>query len=120
MHNRKKLDRPLSENELKAIRDKCTTYQNLVDLIFAKRKAQDLTVETLDLVGKMLMLNPDFYSLWNFRREILFHQYPDLPVLVAKAERCQNADLRDKELKISAEGIRKNPKSCAFLRLYLF
>jgi len=36
-----------------------------------RRAAGDLSVEVLDLSAKLLELNTEFYTLWNYRREIL-------------------------------------------------
>lgn len=107
MHNRKKLDRPLNQNELKAIQEKSTMYKTLVDLIFAKRKNKEYTQETLSLITKMLVLNPDFYSLWNFRREILITLEPKL----SEPAKVSDETLLQIELHTTAEAIRRNPKS---------
>ena len=91
-------------------------------------------METLELTSKMLRNNPDFYTLWNFRREILYYLYPDLqssspPQLstlalttvvptssstAAKSDVYDKSVLRDGELALSTEGIKRNPKSCEF------
>ncbi len=78
MHNRRKLDRPLRVNELHAMKEKSVSYKSLVELILEKRQKKDYSTDSLELLGKMLKLNPDFYSLWNFRREILLHLLPEL------------------------------------------
>lgn len=114
MHNRKKLERPPTEAEILALQKKTQTYASLVSIIFQRRKDQDLSKDTLDLVGKMLRNNPDFYSLWNFRREILLSMNPTLSE--CSTENKYTADnaaaIRDEEMNLSADGIRKNPKSC--------
>lgn len=62
----------------------------------------------------MLRNNPDFYTLFNFRREILQDMYPQLIESgYEKKYRGDNADqIRDEELTLSADGIVRNPKSC--------
>lgn len=114
MHNRKKLDHPLTEVEQRALQEKSTVYKSLVDIIFMKRQSREFTNETLVLLGKVLRLNPDFYSLWNMRREILLSMYPELNQSEKEATKeLPNLPLvRDTELQISTEGIRRNPKSC--------
>lgn len=116
MHNRKKLDRPPSEAEIAALQKKTQTYGSLVSIIFARRKQQDNSQDTLDLIGKLLRNNPDFYSLWNFRREVLFNMNPSLQEATAENKYSgDNANnIRDEEMNLSADGIRRNPKSCKY------
>lgn len=118
MHNRKKLDRPPSDAEIAALQKKKQTYGSLVSIIFARRKQEDNSQDTLDLIGKMLCNNPDFYSLWNMRREILFKMNPTLQEANTENKYCgDNANaIRDQEMNLSADGIRKNPKSCKYNR----
>eukprot|EP01040_Poterioochromonas_malhamensis_P021419 gene21419-25837_t len=110
MHNRKKPDAPPSEAETKALKEKTFMYKSLVDVVLQKKHVKDKSVETLTLVGKLLKLNPDFYSLWNMRREILLESFPSLATASPEAK-LDLPDVRDVELQISADGIRRNPKS---------
>lgn len=114
MHNRKKLDRPPSDAEIAALQKKSQTYSALVNICFDRRKAGEHTEDTLHLVSKMLKNNPDFYSLWNFRREVLFSMNADLEEANQNSKYgAENANaLRDQEMALSAEGIQRNPKSC--------
>jgi hypothetical protein len=114
MHNRKKLDRPPTEAEISALQKKTQTYASLVSILFDRRKNGDKSAETLTLVGKMLGNNPDFYTLYNFRREILYNMYPQLEECgEGKKYSGGNAnEIRDAEMKLSADGIMRNPKSC--------
>lgn len=114
MHNRKKLDRPPSDAEIAAVQKKSQTYASLVQIIFERRRANNHSDETLQLVGKMLKTNPDFYSLWNFRREVLFSMNSTLNEASFESKYAgDNADsIRDQEMSLSTEGIQRNPKSC--------
>jgi len=112
MHNRKKSEKPPSEAEVSALTKKCDLYSTLVKEVFDRRSRKDHSDETLVLVGKMLKLNPDFYSLWNFRREILITSHPQLNDSNIKLQHLEADSIRDKELKISVDGIQRNPKSC--------
>lgn len=114
MHNRKKLERPPTDAEVAALQKKCQTYASLVGICFDRRKAQDHSDDTLQLVAKMLKNNPDFYSLWNFRREVLISMNSDLanaskqtPFVDANA-----SVILEQEMSLSAEAIQRNPKSC--------
>lgn len=40
-------------------------------LIILQRQQGDLDTEQLNITGKVLTNNPDIYTLWNIRREIL-------------------------------------------------
>lgn len=110
MHNRKKPDAPPSESEVKALAEKTFMYKSLVDVVLQRKQAKDKSPETLILVGKLLKLNPDFYSLWNMRREILLEIYPEIAT-ANPDNKLDNPSIRDVELQISADGIRRNPKS---------
>jgi geranylgeranyl transferase type-2 subunit alpha len=109
MHNRVKSNVPVSEAEAKALKEKAITYNALVNLVLTKRKQQACDKDTLLVISKLSKLNPDFYSLWNFRREILLHQYPSLS---QTDEKLDNQELRAMELDVTTEAIKRNPKSC--------
>src|SRR5690349_1527593 len=76
MHNRKKSTQPPSEAEVAALKKKAFTYQSLINIIFERRQQNDKSPETFELIGKLLKMNPDFYTLWNYRKEILIHNIP--------------------------------------------
>lgn len=111
MHNRKKTNVAPSEAEVSALKKKAATYQSLIDIIFARRKSEDYSPETFDTVGKLIKMNPDFYSLWNFRKEILIrNHFPTKPEGLLSGPSYDA--IRDEELNLSTEGIKRNPKSC--------
>ena len=114
MHNRKKLDRPPTDAEVAALSKKSQTYASLVGICFDRRKTGDHSEDTLGLVAKMLKNNPDFYTLWNFRREILLFMNSSLKDANPDCKySADNADaIRNQEMGLSQEGIMKNPKSC--------
>lgn len=109
MHNRVKSNIPATEKEVKALKEKATTYNALVNLVLTKRKQRACDKDTLLVISKLSKLNPDFYSLWNFRREILLHQYP---ALNNTDEKLDNEELRAMELDVTTDAIKRNPKSC--------
>ena len=41
--------------------------------IFQQRENKEYDKEALEVTGELLAVNPDFSTLWNFRREILQH-----------------------------------------------
>jgi geranylgeranyl transferase type-2 subunit alpha len=75
MHGVKKTVKSEAEKTLQA--QKAATYLQLVQLVLAKHRARDYSADSLALTAKMIRANPDFYTLWNFRRDILIHLYGD-------------------------------------------
>jgi hypothetical protein len=80
MHNRKKPDRARTAEEISAVQKKTWTYASLVSSLLERRRKRGNSAETLALIEKMLNNNPDFYTLYNFRREVLYDTYPQLTV----------------------------------------
>lgn len=91
-------------------------------LLLARRKANDQSPDTFELLGKMLRSNPDFYTLWNYRKEILIStcSNSNIPLTTAIEHKgdyqyavplSQGSSLLEVELSLTAECIKKNPKS---------
>lgn len=123
MHGRKKTLEPQSEAELSVMSKKAATYSTLVELLIRRRQASDASLETLDLNGKLLKSNPDYYSLWNYRREILLTMHAEIGLRKRLADQPGGqkllgssndaiAAVRDQELRLTADAIQKNSKSC--------
>ncbi|KAH0613454.1 uncharacterized protein H6S33_005340 [Morchella sextelata] len=64
-------DEQLRARELKKI----TEYNGLCAQVLERRAANDLTPAALDLTSQLLRLNPEFYTIWNYRRQILLHTF---------------------------------------------
>lgn len=113
MHGRKKVTQ--SDAEKKIIKEKADTYQSLISLVLERKRCNDTSVETLLLIEKILKNNPDFYILWNFRRNILVNIHGesfDLSIeSVAIKVSCNH--MSAEELKLSEVCIKRNPKSCS-------
>ena len=104
MHGRKKNSKIPSVEEIEALNHKTESYNKLSNVLIDLKKSLKHDINSLNLIDRLIVLNPDFYSLWNFRREIILNIYPTI-----------NEDIASKELFISSEGIKKNPKSyCAW------
>jgi geranylgeranyl transferase type-2 subunit alpha len=58
-----------------AISRKASMYTDLTALLTKMRKAGDTSQQALDLTSKILRINPDYYTLWNYRREVLLAMY---------------------------------------------
>ncbi|KAG5183575.1 rab geranylgeranyltransferase alpha [Tribonema minus] len=116
MHGRKKLDKPRSEEELAAIRAKVLNYSKVVAAtnqlrreLLAHPSAQ--TQKTLlDVVDKVVRVNPDYYSMWNYRKEAA------LPILEAAEGQAKvgvqerRAQVVEQELALAAAAFKRNPK----------
>lgn len=46
-------------------------YTGLVDSCWLRRSERGTTAEDVDLITKVLDMNPEFYTMWNYRREIM-------------------------------------------------
>lgn len=122
MHGRKKVTQ--TETEQRVLREKGAAYSAVATAVLDKKQKNEYSVESLTMTEKLLKSNPDFYSLWNFRRNILIHLHTDvfgvfeskesIPFLSRAPLTDGNAakTLVQKELDMAADGIRKNPKSC--------
>jgi hypothetical protein len=110
MHGRKKPTQPQSEAELGALGKKTKVLAATVDSIINKKKEKEYSSDTLLLTGQILRNTPDFYSVWNLRREILISQKPKLSAVVD--EKIVDDPVVKEELKLTEDAIKKNPKSC--------
>ena len=121
MHGRVKSSTAVSAAEQEATKRKAATYSELSRVLLERRKARDVSAETNELVGKMLRSNPDFYTLWNYRKEILLSNcaaanVPLKEVLAGGQGRVPlsggvGESLLEAELSLTADCIKKNPKS---------
>ncbi|VVD01808.1 unnamed protein product [Leptidea sinapis] len=88
--------------------EKLKIFQHAMRKIISKRKQGEKDVEQLELTGKVLANNPDIYTLWNIRREIIEH----LRKLQSDEELIK---LCDSELSLTEYCLKINPKSyCAW------
>jgi len=101
------------------LKRKAGMYLNLTTMATKLRSAGDLSEMALGLTSKLLRINPDYYTLWNYRREILIGLHSENLGLHADApETCSNkisaalgSSVRDEELQMSTDAIMKNPKA---------
>ncbi|KAL1958141.1 hypothetical protein VTO42DRAFT_4996 [Malbranchea cinnamomea] len=54
---------------------KIEEYKNLVSHVLKKRREHDCSKEALDKVSELLVKNPEYYTIWNYRRQILQHMF---------------------------------------------
>ncbi|KAF8505361.1 rab-protein geranylgeranyltransferase, partial [Hysterangium stoloniferum] len=46
-------------------------YTALSSQVLGRRNAQDISEESLNLTAELLAMNPEFYTVWNYRRHVL-------------------------------------------------
>ncbi|KAK6204918.1 geranylgeranyl transferase type II alpha subunit [Scheffersomyces amazonensis] len=65
---------------LKLERDaiKTANYRQLTAKLFKLRDSEVYTIETFNETTQILLLNPEFYTMWNYRRDILIHLRPTI------------------------------------------
>lgn len=101
---REKVTEAVAAAKRKAQQEQISKYQALVAETRAKRVAGAYDQEALLLTNKLLNMNPEYYTFWNFRREILSSQLKDIP-------REKHDAFIAKELKFNVECIKKAHKS---------
>ncbi|WWC88407.1 uncharacterized protein L201_003318 [Kwoniella dendrophila CBS 6074] len=57
---------------------KIEAYLALEQDVLSRKRSKDYTTESLEQTTKLLDLNPEFYTIWNFRRNILLSLFPSL------------------------------------------
>ncbi|OJJ44049.1 hypothetical protein ASPZODRAFT_145175 [Penicilliopsis zonata CBS 506.65] len=54
---------------------KIEKYQELDKLVHQKIAEHEYTTETLQNISELLTTNPEYYTVWNYRRQVLQHQF---------------------------------------------
>ena len=122
MHGRVRSVKPPIAAEEAALQKRAATYAELSRILVQRRKLGDHGPETFELIGKMLRSNPDYYTLWNYRKEILLYkcEAEGIPLSQALAHKSDSAyripltssaEVLQVELALTADCIKKNPKS---------
>lgn len=106
MHGRLKVrtTEEQAEAKRKEQQEKLKIYLKTTSKIFSKREKDEHDEEGLQLTGLILEHNPDFYTLWNYRREILLDMKPS-----KTAEEIKT--LSTTEMSLTQHCLQKNPKS---------
>ncbi|XP_071088978.1 geranylgeranyl transferase type-2 subunit alpha-like [Haliotis cracherodii] len=106
MHGRLKVKTTAEQQEAKRKEreKKLKIYNAAVQKISAKRQQQEYDDEALHITAEILTANSDFYSLWNYRKEIFKH---------FKAEKSEEEvqTLFQQELYFLEACLKGNPKS---------
>uniref|UniRef100_A0A671RF24 Geranylgeranyl transferase type-2 subunit alpha n=1 Tax=Sinocyclocheilus anshuiensis TaxID=1608454 RepID=A0A671RF24_9TELE len=92
------------EEKRKEREKKLKAYVSARDGILKKRSAGEHDEEALQLTQQLLSSNPDFATLWNYRREVLLH-------LETLREKDEVQKLYESELHFIEACLKVNPKS---------
>ncbi|XP_041863026.1 geranylgeranyl transferase type-2 subunit alpha [Melanotaenia boesemani] len=106
MHGRVKVKTTAQQEEekRKEREKKLKIYVAARDACFSKRKDGILDEEALQLTQQLLSSNPDFATLWNYRREILMH-------LETVKDEDEVQKIYEAELLFLESCLKMNPKS---------
>ncbi|KAJ5078782.1 geranylgeranyl transferase type-2 subunit alpha [Anaeramoeba ignava] len=100
-HDRKKETR--SNQEVEKDLQKINQYEKIKEEMIKRRSTKIYDKESLELSEKLVLINPDLYFVWNFRKEIILF-----------LEKNPNEDLEEiyqKELLLIQKCLIKHPKS---------
>lgn len=73
MHGVRRVRESLKVQEEKKQKEKAklAAYLALTDEVLSKKKSNDWSGEAFELTSRLLNINPEFYTIWNYRRNIL-------------------------------------------------
>lgn len=99
-HGRKKVKNSAEAIQQKREKEsaKIVEYRALVDRILELNRKRDTSKEALDLTTKLASLNPEFYTVWNYRRRIILSSDTDKQVALTS------------ELDFTVSLVRSHPK----------
>ncbi|TPX64857.1 hypothetical protein SpCBS45565_g05600 [Spizellomyces sp. 'palustris'] len=83
---------------------KIAEYRTLCAEVQQKRNDKSYDDEAFQLTTKLLSINPEYYTMWNLRRQILLEKFKIVGVEEKEA-------LCSSELRFAQEGLKVNPKS---------
>ncbi|KAH9854091.1 rab-protein geranylgeranyltransferase [Lenzites betulinus] len=85
-------------------RAKLAEYQSLTAKVLAKKGESVWTPESFALTTKLLHVNPEFYTVWNYRRNILLNGlFPERPP-------AEINDLLSDDLSLTTAFLKQHPK----------
>ncbi|KAL1730257.1 hypothetical protein EV714DRAFT_250478 [Schizophyllum commune] len=79
-------------------------YLALSEAVMSKKRAREISQEAFDLTTKMLENNPEFYSVWNYRRDIMTKG------LFSQTTKEGINDLLSTDLALTTAALRAHPK----------
>jgi len=107
MHGVKRADyEAVSKAEREAKLKKIVHYTKLTKIVLKAHRESVRSEKMFQLVGSLIEINPDFYSLWNYRKVLVENLIKE----TGEAEE-KKAAICAGELKLAERALRKNPKS---------
>lgn len=100
MHSRKKKHTEPTPEELEKARVRTKAIQSLNAAVVEAKSSGDLSSEALELTSKAIRLSPDFYTVFNYRRQILTNLLTQEP-----------NDWLAQELSFLTRNLKESPKS---------
>ncbi|GLB35125.1 putative rab-protein geranylgeranyltransferase [Lyophyllum shimeji] len=75
MHGVRRVRQSRQAVEAKRLREKSKIeeYLNLTEDVLTRKKNKDWSKDALHLTSRLLQLNPEFYTIWNYRRSIFLN-----------------------------------------------
>ncbi|KAJ5160828.1 uncharacterized protein N7482_007832 [Penicillium canariense] len=85
-------------------------YRSLERLVSEEMAEQEYTAETLKNISDLLSRNPEYYTVWNYRRQALRHQFSDAEGSSEEVSTNQIAELIKDDLVFLIPLLRSFPK----------
>ncbi|KAH7914668.1 hypothetical protein BJ138DRAFT_1078976 [Hygrophoropsis aurantiaca] len=106
MHSVKRVRQSPEALEAKKQREKSKIqeYLSLTEDVLSRKKQQDWSKTAFELTQQLLRLNPEFYTVWNYRRTIL------LQGIFPQSTPDEINDLLAEELALTTTALKANPK----------
>jgi len=97
----------LTEERKKLIQRNIKLYKELNSFVLSQKAARVYNEEMLSKCDKVLSINSEHYTVWNYRREIVLHLFET----EFKASKEDQARLLNEELSTISKTLKRNPKS---------
>ncbi|EKM55625.1 uncharacterized protein PHACADRAFT_256366 [Phanerochaete carnosa HHB-10118-sp] len=106
MHGVKRVQYSKEALEAKRQRDqaKLKEYLALTHDILSRKKNNDMCREAFELTTRLLRVNPEFYTVWNYRRQILEID------MIPKSSAADTNDLLAEDLNLTTALLKQHPK----------
>lgn len=105
LHGKPRIKSTEESNRLKREREsgKIKDYDSLVNAMHTSRNLKDFAIEALQRTEKILNINPEFYTAWNCRREILIE--------ICSQDPQNKQEILLKEIKMTDYLLKQSPKT---------
>lgn len=94
----------------KKVEDTYLTFVCILHMAYRLQRAQQaFTPEALESTTSLLACNPEYYSAWNYRRDILLHMF-EKETSAAPGEASLQTKLLEEDLSLLQQSMRTHPK----------